>query len=39
MMILKSLVVVWIGQFCHDAIGCQNVKAAVIGQLLSCSYF
>ena len=28
------LVVVLIGQFCRDVIGCQNMKVAVIGRLL-----
>ena len=39
MMVFMSLVVDWIGQFCCDVIGRQNVKVAVIGQLLFCCYF
>ena len=34
MMVLVTLVVVWIGQFCRDVIGRQNMKVAVIGWLL-----
>ena len=34
MMVFMPLVVVWIGQFCRDVIGRQNVKVVVIGQLL-----
>ena len=34
MMVLMSLVLVLIGQFCRDVIGCQNVKVVVIGRLL-----
>ena len=33
MMIFMPQVVVWIGPFCHDVIGCQNVKVAEVGQL------
>ena len=33
------LVLVLIGQFCHDVIGHQNVKVVVIGRLLFCCYF
>ena len=36
MMVFMPLVLVWIGQFCHDTIGRQNVKVAVIGWLLFC---
>ena len=39
MMVFMPLVMVWIGQFWCDVIGCQNVKVAVIGQLLFCCYF
>ena len=39
MMVFMHLVVVWIGQFCRDVIGRQNVKVAVIGRLLFCGYF
>ena len=38
-MVFMPLVVVWIGQFCCDVIGSQNVKVAVIGWLLFCYYF
>ena len=38
-MVFMHLVVVWIGQFCRDVIGRQNVKVAVIGRLLFCFYF
>ena len=34
MMVFMPLVVVWIGQFCRDVIGHQNMKVAVIGRLL-----
>ena len=34
MMVFMPLVLVWIGQFCCDVIGRQNVKVVVIGQLL-----
>ena len=34
MMVFMSLVLVLIGQFCHDVIGRQKVKVVVIGQLL-----
>ena len=36
MMVFMPLVLVWIGQFCRDVIGRQNVKVAVIGRLLFC---
>ena len=36
MMIFMPMVVVLIGQFCHDVIGRQNVNVAVVGRL-SCS--
>ena len=39
MMVFMPLVVVWIGQFCRDMIGRQNVKVVVIGRLLFCCYF
>ena len=39
MMVLMSLVLVLIGQFCRDVIGRQNVKVVVIGRLLFCCYF
>ena len=39
MMVFMSLVFIWIGQFCHDVIGHQNMKVVVIGQLLFCCYF
>ena len=39
MILFMTLVVVWIDQSCRDVIGCQNVKVAVIGQLLFCCYF
>ena len=38
-MVFMPLVVVWIGQFCHDVIGHQNIKVAVTGQLLFYCYF
>ena len=38
MMVFIPLVLVWIGQFCRDAIGRQNVKVVVIGRLVCC-YF
>ena len=34
MMVFMPLVLVLIGQFCHDVIGRQNVKVVVIGRLL-----
>ena len=34
MMVFMPLVVVWIGQFCCDVIGHQNVKVVVIVVLL-----
>ena len=38
MMVFMPLVLVWIGQFCGDVIGRQNVKVAVIGRLfISCA--
>ena len=37
--VFMPLVVVWIDQFCCDVIGHQNMKIAVIGQLLFCCYF
>ena len=36
MMVIMPLVFVWIGQFCRDVIGRQNVKVVVIGRLLFC---
>ena len=33
MMVFMPLVVVWIGQFCRDVIGCQNVRVVMIGRL------
>ena len=39
MMVFMPLVVVWIGQFCRDVIGRQNMKVAVTGQSLFCCYF
>ena len=39
MMVFMPRLVVWIGQFCRDVIGRQNVKVAVIGRLLFCCYF
>ena len=38
-MVFIPLVVVWIGQFCRDVTGRQNVKVAVTGWLLFCCYF
>ena len=38
MMVFMLLVLVLIGQFCHDVIGCQNVKVVVIGRLLLLLY-
>ena len=38
MMVFMLLVLVWIGQFCRDVTGCQNVKVVVIGCLLFCCY-
>ena len=32
--VFMPLVLIWIGQFCGDVIGSQNVKVAVIGRLL-----
>ena len=34
MMVFMPLVLVWIGQFCRDVIGRQNMKVVVIGRLL-----
>ena len=34
MMAFMPLVVIWIGQFCRDGFGYQNVKVAVIVRLL-----
>ena len=34
MTVFMSLVLLLIGQFCHDVIGRQNVKVVVIGRLL-----
>ena len=34
MMVFMPLVLVWIGQFCRDVIGRQNVKVVVIGRML-----
>ena len=39
MMVFMPLVLVWIGQFCHDVIGLQNVEVVVIGQLFCCYTF
>ena len=39
MMVFMPLILVWIGQFCRDVIGRQNVKVVVIGRLLLCCYF
>ena len=39
MMVFMPLVFVWIGQFCRDVIGHQNVKVVVIGRLLFGCYF
>ena len=36
MMVFMPLVLVWIGQFCRDVIGRQNVKVVVIGRLSFC---
>ena len=33
-MVFMSLIMVWIGQFCRDVNGCQNVKVAVTARLL-----
>ena len=33
-MVFMPLVLVWIGQFCRDVIGRQNMKVVVIGRLL-----
>ena len=38
-MVFMPLVLVWIGQFCCDVIGHQNVKVIVTGWLLFCCYF
>ena len=37
-MIAMLLVVVWIGQFCRDVIGCQNVELVAVGRLLFYSH-
>ena len=39
MMVFMPLVVVWIGQFCRDVIGQQDLIVAAIGQLSSYCYF
>ena len=39
MMVFMSLVLVLIGQFCHDVIGRQNVKVVVTGRLLLLLFF
>ena len=39
MMVFMPLVMVWIGQFCCDVIGCQNVKVVVMVGSCFCCYF
>ena len=35
---ILPLVVVWIGQFCRDVIGRQNVKVAAVGSCFTVSF-
>ena len=39
MMVFMPLFAVWIGPYCRDVIGRQNVKVAVIGRMWFCGNF